>query len=258
MKIIKTTIILSLLVVYSACNKFMDIVPDNIATIENAFTMRATAERFLFTCYSYMPEHGSLSANPAFTAGDEFWFRLNFKDFDAPGRQIALGNQNVVEPYINCWQGIMQGKDLYEGIRQCNVFLENIPNVPDMTEGERTRWIAEAKFLKAYYHFWLFRMYGPIPLIRENLPVSAAPEQVQAERTPVDECVNYIVELLDEAAPGLPEKITDETAELGRITRCIALSVKAYVLVTAASPLFNGNSDYSQFANLDGTKLFNK
>ena len=48
-----------------SCNNYLDIVPDNIATIDNAFTMRTEAEKFLFTCYNYMPAHGSKS-DPGF------------------------------------------------------------------------------------------------------------------------------------------------------------------------------------------------
>ncbi|MCD9017331.1 RagB/SusD family nutrient uptake outer membrane protein [Parachryseolinea silvisoli] len=256
MKILKTLIIASLLVVSTSCSDFLDIVPDNIATIDNAFAMRATAEKYLFTCYSYMPQHASLSANPGFISADEFWFRQNFTDFASPGRQIALGNQNVVDPFLNYWQGEREGRDTFEGIRQCNIFIEGVATVPDLTEEERNRWTAEVKFLKAYYHFWLFRMYGPIPLIKENLPVSVPTEDVKATRATVDESVAYIVSLLDEAAAYLPDRIIDETSELGRITKPIALSIKALVLVTAASPLFNGNDDYSQFTNKDGTRLF--
>jgi hypothetical protein len=39
---------------------------------------------------------------------------------------IAKGNQRVVNPYVNAWQGGNGSKDLYEGIRQCNVFLDNL------------------------------------------------------------------------------------------------------------------------------------
>jgi len=39
--------------------------------------------------------------------------------------------------------------------------------------------------------------------------------------------------------------ITNTASELGRITQPIALSLKARLLVTAASPLFNGNPDFS-------------
>jgi len=131
--------------------------------------------------------------------------------------------------------------------------------VPDLMEWERSQWIAEVKVLKAYYHFYLVRMYGPIPLIRENIPVDMGVSGVDVEREPVDVCFDYIVQLLDEACEGynLQGKVIDPNNELGRITKPIAMSLKAKVLVTAASPLFNGNSDYESLENRDGTPLFN-
>src|SRR5690606_33991599 len=194
----------------TSCHKYLDIVPDNVATLENAFTMRNTAERFLFTCYSYLPDHAGLGGNPALLAGDEAW--LPPQMLPEP-LQIAKGNQKLVEPYMNFWEGKNGGKNLYLGIRDCNTFLENVDKVPDLSNEEKKRWIAEVKFLKAYYHFYLFRMYGPIPLIKENLPVSAGIEEVQIPRAPADECVDYIVSLLDEAADtdftyhSLPDRI---------------------------------------------------
>ena len=236
------------------CNDFLDVTPDNIATIDYAFRLRSTAERFLFTCYSYMPNQGSLNENPALLGGDELWLVATNAN---NAWQIARGNQRVVNSYVNAWQGGYGSKDLYQGIRECNVFLENIHLVPDMSDFEKARWIAEVKFLKAYYHYYLIRMYGPIVLVKENLPVSASPEEVRIPRSPVDECFDYVVQLLDEALPDLPDRIEFEVSELGRITKAINLSLKAKVLVTAASPLFNGNLDYKGFTNKDGTPLFN-
>src|SRR3546814_11470232 len=69
--------------------------------------------------------------------------------------------------------------------------------------------------------------------------------------------MEYIVQLLDEAAVDLPDIVQFEIQEAGRITKPIALSVKALVLVTAASPLFNGNADYPNFVTSEGTPLFN-
>ena len=236
------------------CNDFLDVTPDNIATIDYAFRLRSTAERFLFTCYSYMPNQGSLNENPALLGGDELWLVATNAN---NAWQIARGNQRVVNSYVNAWQGGYGSKDLYQGIRECNVFLENIHLVPDMSDFEKARWIAEVKFLKAYYHYYLIRMYGPIVLVKENLPVSASPEEVRIPRSPVDECFDYVVQLLDEALPDLPDRIEFEVSELGRITKAINLSLKAKVLVTAASPLYNGNLDYKGFTNKDGTPLFN-
>src|SRR3546814_9721294 len=76
-------------------------------------------------------------------------------------------------------------------------------------------------------------------------------EQI-ALREPIDDVVAYIVGLLDEAVADLPAEISDGLTGLGRITQPIALSLKAKVLVTAASPLFNGNKEYIGFAGPDG------
>ncbi|WP_118197002.1 RagB/SusD family nutrient uptake outer membrane protein [Albibacterium indicum] len=238
---------------FGSCQNYLDIVPDNVATIDNSFNMRVSAERFLFSCYSYLPKLSNIEKNPAFTAGDEIWLHDNYI---TPGWQIAQGNQNLVDPFLNYWQGTRSGDDLYQAIRDCNIFLENIGVVPDMEESERLRWIAEVKFLKAYYHFYLIRMYGPIPLKKENLPIDANPETVKVPRNTLDECFEYVVELLDESTADLPPKILNESTELGRITQPIALAVKAYILTTAASPLFNGNPDYANFKDKQGNLIF--
>lgn len=241
----------------SSCGKFLDVIPDGVATIENAFTSRTTAEKYLFTCYSYLPAFSSHDNN-IFFAGDEFWVPFPQTNFftSLTFEQLARGNQSMISPRLNFWDGTNGGKPMFRALRDCNIFLENIVDVPGMQEHEKRRWIAEVKFLKAYYHFWLLRMYGPIPIIRENLSVSSDVETVQVKREPVDDCFSYIVQLLDEAADDLPVTINDEYAELGRITRVIALSIKAQVLIQAASPLYNGNNDYAAFHNQDGQALF--
>src|SRR5690606_8306353 len=99
--------------------------------------------------------------------------------------------------------------------------------------------------------------YGPLRITDVNLPISATPQAVQVYRDPVDDVVNYIADLLDEATVTLPVRIIDEVNEMGRITKPIALALKARVLVTAASPLFNGNPDYSSFVDNRGVHLFN-
>lgn len=241
---------------YSSCADYLDVVPDNIATIDNAFTNRTMAEKYLFTCYSYMPKHSDPETQ-VFLAGDEFWMPYPQSVITSTVFEyIARGNQNVTNPILNYWDG---DASMFVALRVCNTFLERIESVPGIDSMERKRWIAEVKFLKAYYHYWLVRMYGPIPLIRENIPISASIEAVQAKREPVDDCFNYIVSLLDEALPDLPLKLQNEATETGRITKPIALAVKASILVNAASPLFNGNSDYSAFVrSTDGVQYFNQ
>jgi starch-binding outer membrane protein, SusD/RagB family len=261
---IKTLIIIAFLGSMISCKKYLDVVPDSIATIESAFTLRTSAEKYLFTCYSYLPNDASFNDNPAFNAGDEVWYMDPIRDVDPNFHNIARGLQNAQNPLGNYWSGTNRGKPMFQALRDCNTFLANIGKVPDLDQFERERWKGEVTFLKAYYHFILFRMYGPIPLIKVNLPISASEDQVRVSRQPVDSCVDYIVSLLDEAAANelLPDRIVGtENAELGRITKCIVKAIKAKVLVTAASPLFNGNTSYASLVSkgeAKGTQLFNQ
>lgn len=241
-----------------SCN-YLDIVPDNVATLDNAFANRLEAEKYLYTCYSYLPGQNNTRSNIGLMGTDELWTYHPQSSYPPP-LEIAKGNQNINEPYMNYWGGANGGGAMYKAIRDCNIFLENVGDpgkVTDLTSFMRDRWIAEVTFLKAYYHFYLLRMYGPIVIADDNQDITSPSETFQVKRAPVDEVVSYIVGLIDRATEDLPEKITNRATELGRITKPIALSLKAKVLVTAASPLFNGNPDYASFVDKDGVHLFN-
>lgn len=244
-----------------ACSDYLDIVPDNIATIDNAFTLRTNAEKFLFTCYSYFPPVSDLNRNPALEGGDELLvgFQSRAEVTKAVGGwRIRNGEQNTSSPYCDYWTGTSQATGLFEGIRTCNLFIENIDRVPDMQEYEILQWKDEVKFLKAYYHFYLLRMYGPIPIKDENLGLNATIDEVHVYRNTLDEVFEYITNLLDEIieAGNLPGKIESEASDLGRISMGIVKAFKAQVLMYAASPLFNGNSDYRGYVDNRGVAIF--
>jgi hypothetical protein len=248
--------------IYS-CKKYLDVVPDNVATIEHAFANRTEAEKVLFTCYSYLPNEGHPDLNAGFSGGDELWtyWPLTQDYFYLDPYNIARGLQNPTTPNLNYWDDI-SGKNLWQAIRMCNIFLENINKVSDIDPFLKNRWVSEVKFLKAYYHWYLFRQYGPIPVMDKNLEITASPAEVKVYRLPVDSVVHYISALIDDAVSGkdanLPDKIVSQSTELGRITKPAALAIKARLLVTAASPLFNGNADFSGFKNNNGQLLFNQ
>ncbi|WP_333574395.1 RagB/SusD family nutrient uptake outer membrane protein [Sphingobacterium sp.] len=258
------SMVVSGLLFFQSCN-YLDVVPDNAPTIDNAFTMRSEAIKYLATCYSYLPNDGEPTINPAFMAGDELWLDYPTRSINGTNWNIARGNQSVTDPYVNYWDGHIinnvRERSMFNAIRDCNIFLENIQNpekVRDMTQDERTTWEGEVLFLKAYYHFMLMRHYGPIPIMDVNVPVTAPIEETQVKRQPIDQVVDYIVKVLDEAASKLPSAVQSPVTDLGHITKPIALGIKAKVLLYAASPLFNGNTDYATFKNVDGTLFFNQ
>lgn len=260
-RIILATALAGLLCLPS-CN-YLDVVPDNISTVDHAFSNRHQAEGFLYGCFSFLPHIADPGTNPALLGGDEIWV-LDPTTNIINNRlwYIARGDQGTNAPLADYWASKQNSYDLNGGgsfftaLRDCNIFLENIDKPFDLEDYEKERWIAEVTFLKAYFHFWLFRMYGPIPLIKENMPISTESQEVQIYRQPIDSVVSYIVELIDEALPNLPLKIEDITNELGRPTQAIAWALKAQVLTLAASPLFNGNTDYATIIDNEGRQLF--
>lgn len=257
-KINKIVLIFTILFSVSSCSDYLDVVPDNIAEIDNAFRSRNESEKYLFTCYSYRPEIGSIDRDPAMVS-DDAWKRYASGGVGGQWHNIEIsrGFQESGNPRLNFWDGQRGSKSLWIGIRDCNIFLENIDQVPDIDDYERARWIAEVKFLKAYYHYYLFKCYGPIPIVDVNLPIGTGVDDVQIYREPVDEVVTYIVDLMAEAAEDLPDAVeVIEGTEAGRVDKLVALTMRAEVLLFAASPLFNGNTDYAGMVDNRGVPLF--
>lgn len=250
----------SILVSLSACNKYLDIVPDNAPVIDQAFTMRTMAERYLATCYSSLPQHFATGRNPGLLSSDEFWLNSinNFSSGSYPAWHIALGSQNGDNPLINNWDGASGGRNIWEGISNCNIFLSRINGVPDMSATEIRQWAAEVKILKAYFHFLLVKQYGPIPILDNYIPVDMEPGAANYKREPVDEVFAYIDQTIVNAMPDLMEDLVNIQQEAGRITQLVAKAIRGEILITAASPLFNGNQgNEAGLKDKEGIALFN-
>ena len=240
-----------------SCENYLDIVPDGTQELSLLFNRKETAYNALANCYSYLPKYDDTYASYVF-ASDEVAVPI-VKETNAI--KLMKGQQNVSSPLMGYWSGFSGGNtqgSLWEGIRSCNTLIDNIDLVVDMNQEEKNQWKAEAKFLKAYYHFLLVSNYGPIPIVDVNLPISASDEAVRLDRKTVDECFSYIVETINNAIVDLPERVIGNN-DLGRIDQVIAKSIKAKVLLFSASPLFNGNSAfYGGFLNANGEHFFNQ
>ena len=140
----------------------------------------------------------------------------------------------------NCWVAI----------RASLLFIENVNRVPDMDDSEKKRLAAEAKVIIASRYFDLFRHYGGLPILNKSYDVQSSYE---LPRATVEETVNYMVSLLDEASAVLPWDLDadGESNWQGRFTKAAAMGLKCKVLLFAASPLFNDNQPYCTEAPQD-------
>ena len=246
MKLIDKYLILLCVFVCCSCN-YLDIVPDEKPE-EDAFKNPQLTERYLYSCYSYIPDPRDGSYSLDLMTGDDVvtpWEHETFGKF-------AQGNYTPSNPYINYWH------DLFKGIRQCYLLKENLGSVPGLSDELKAAYDAEADFLIAFYHFFLLRTYGPAVLVKElpDVTSSDSPEALLG-RNSYDECVAWVTDQLKNVAGRLPMRRTG--IDYGRATGVAAMAIRARLLLYAASPQFNGGEQfkslYADFKNPDGTQL---
>ncbi|RZK90031.1 MAG: RagB/SusD family nutrient uptake outer membrane protein [Pedobacter sp.] len=150
---------------------------------------------------------GSDEADKGSTPTDATFFNL-FDQFTVTSTQGSL-------------QGFWTGQ--YQNINLCNQVLDNLPNIT-MDAALKSRFLAEAKFIRAYSYFRLVRAYGNVPL-RLSVPKDNTEYNIpQSDKATV---YAQIEKDLTEAATVLPQSYA--AADLGRATKGAALGLKAKV-----------------------------
>lgn len=128
--------------------------------------------------------------------------------------------------------------NLYSNIKNVNVLLANIDNVPTETskdEEDLARYKAEAYFIRAFDYVNLMRSYGGVVIVKE--PYELDQDFLSITRSSLDETLDFILEDLDKAIAGLPTK---DGIEQGRATKGAAAALKSRVLSWSTGVLMHG------------------
>ncbi len=113
---------------------------------------------------------------------------------------------------------------LYEGISSCNLLLENMHRAEPVTSPAIYQRIAgEARFLRAFYYFYLNELWGGVPFLTTNIPLSES----QIPRAEKGEITDFIIRELNEAAEALPTGYG--AADIGRATKGAAYTLLSRV-----------------------------
>lgn len=238
--------VLLLSLAFSACSKYLDVVPKEFVREDDIWSDPRNADRALATLYS------------AQTGLQQ--------DIDAIGDEAKNHYEDAWQPIFNSgsW-GItnnpMDGWSRYVDIRRANQFIANIEQVKLQGDDQisyyqprLSRYKAEARVLRAEFYFDLYKRYGGVPVITTVLDLNEEGSTMMP-RNAADEVVDFMAKECDTAATELPLQYPDN--ELGRMTKGAALALKSRILSYAASPLFNGNTWYAGIKNNDGKQLFN-
>ncbi len=239
----------------TSCN-YLDIAPTEISSEKEIFSDIKTAELALGRIYwSLYWDHDSGLRRDGFFSNLGACTDEMYDHWETPASRL-LFNSGAWGPSNN---PLGEWKFMYNFIRRATVIIENIDQVELKATQlayytERVQeYKEEARFLRAYYLFDLFRQYGPVPLTDYVVNISNIDNTLLA-RNSVPEIVDFIASEMDKAASVLPDSYS--TQDLGRITKGACLALKARALLYAASPLFNGNTMYSEQVNRDGKVLF--
>ncbi|TRW27255.1 RagB/SusD family nutrient uptake outer membrane protein [Flavobacterium zepuense] len=106
----------------------------------------------------------------------------------------------------------------YRGIFRANQIIENVPNVPGLTDEQKAQYIAEAKFLRGMNYFNLVINFGDAPVI---LTVPVTKDQYYTPKSPAADVWAQVKQDFTEAAAGLPVEWTAEFR--GRATKGAAI-----------------------------------
>lgn len=239
-------------------NAFLEKAPGADMTLEQIFSSKLYAERELIGAYASLRTCLTVHSNNG-----------NY-EFQNGGNKIGWDNLDTMTDLMqsHCtWGGVIKtyyagtynaeaenegyGKfgfhpdqeGAWTGIRRAWIFINNVDRVPDMTDEEKKVRKGEARMIIALQMHEMLRHFGGVPILDDY----ATPENEMTadySRRTVRQCVDFIVNLCDQAAKELPWTVAD--ADNGRMTAAGALALKARVLQLAARPLFNASTPYLQ------------
>lgn len=150
--------------------------------------------------------------------------------FGVPADDVEKGSNLGDASFINVYNNFTytQSDDGVEGywigqwqaVARANQVITNVPTI-EMDAALKSRLLAEARMLRAYFYFNLVRIYGGVPIFdglqaNYNLPRNSA-----------EEVYNFIIADLTAAAEVLPQSYP--ASEVGRVTKGAALGLLSKV-----------------------------
>ena len=140
---------------------------------------------------------------------------------------------------------------LYEGIKNANRYIEAVEKTeidPEKLSVDIGLYIAEARFLRAYYHFLLAQAWGDVPL-RVKATTSPNPNDVQMAATPQEQVLKWCADEIEATIPDLYEPI-DNTPS--RVSQTVAQGILARVY------LFMAGESVKQIDGLDKKEMYRR
>lgn len=222
-KIIKSVLIFSIVILGACSDDFLEKEALHELAENSFFQTEEHAVQSVTAIYNMFTEQDNIVSYLGMTdiVSDDTWKGsfpedlLNLREFD----EFTTTPSNGI--LRDAWRGC------YRTIHRANLAIQRIPEVVDMDENLRTRLIAEAKFIRAFFYFRLVQWFGDVPL-----PTVPFETDFKIARSPVTDVYAQIEQDLMDAITVLPEKSEYSASDLGRATKGAARGILAKVYLT--------------------------
>lgn len=216
-------------------------------TEERIFKNRDYTDQWLANCYNKLLKHN-------LEIGHFQYSLTNFSDDII----VNEDNYNMLKSGIYDHTFYKESWSLsYAGIRQASVMINHMGEGGEFTVAEVKQYKAQARFIRAYLYWLLLRKYGPVPLLPDaGVDYNGSYEALSFPRNSYDEIADFISAEMVLAARDLP--LRWDNRNVARPTRGAALATRAKVLLYAASPLANGNTEMADFVDDKGNLLISQ
>lgn len=262
-RILNVVVVLAILL-FASCSGYLDAdIMDDKKTIDQVFKSEVDALGALAEVYSYIQSEADWANSSPWTGiSDEL--RVTFTGANGEIHEVNIGSMKASSPYFNKWNSY------YRGIRNATYFILNVDKInywrtnEEFIESRRERYRYEARALRAYYYFNLFKQYGPLVILPTDYLIEsdASIDEMSIPRSSVAETVQFIVNELDACINSgkLPRGRKEQyESDYGRMNVTTCMAIKSRVLLYAASDFYNADRTLAEYANLknkDGKKLF--
>src|SRR2546428_2920845 len=219
-----------------ACKNFLD-TPAQGTLDENALATKAGVEGSLIAAYRSLDCNNATNGNWGCAASN--WPFGSITSDDAYKGSEATDQPQATKLELYAWssdqaQDYLDRKwaSMYEGVVRANATIRLLQAVSQSKPGEISHAdsmgiMGEALFLRAHYHFELWRMWGNVPYYFETDNDYRKPNDTDAARG-ADSVVKLVLADLQAAAALLPA--TPRNGETGRVTSRTARAYKGRVL----------------------------
>lgn len=217
MKKIIIGIIAACLFAFSACEDYLDILPDDNLTSAIMWTSPDDATLALNGTYSVLRDRYIYGYGPGVDACTPNAYQ--WANWETRMAQVGNGSINPTSNYI-----VRERWDrCYRIIYRANYIFENIDLIPGFDGAEKERIIGETYFLRGVAYDLLARTYGGVPILTKNLTTA---EYKQLSRNTVEETWKQAHDDFDEAIKRLPKEGKNGQATLGA---AYGMKMKAYL-----------------------------